>query len=177
MKLCVKCNERKHSKHFKIKINLLKEMVYFKVCEDCGDESMLSNSSWKNFMIDKGALSDSFPTSPVIYRGHEKYNIPGGFNKIYESQNGRCKTCETHQCDLSKILYVDHDHKTGAVRGLLCGSCNSCLGFSKDSIKTLKNMITYLNKNSQGKKEFDNKIKLSENDILEIEETMNLNRK
>jgi Recombination endonuclease VII/HECT-like Ubiquitin-conjugating enzyme (E2)-binding len=44
---------------------------------------------------------------------------------------------------------VDHNHKTRKFRGILCNSCNTLLGFSKDSIKILKNAISYLKKEKQ----------------------------
>ena len=43
-----------------------------------------------------------------------------------------------------KGLVVDHDHKTGEVRGLLCGPCNRALGFLKEDISNFNNAIQYL---------------------------------
>ena len=42
------------------------------------------------------------------------------------------------------VLVVDHDHKTGKVRGLLCHNCNRALGLLKDSTEYLENCISYL---------------------------------
>lgn len=39
---------------------------------------------------------------------------------------------------------LDHDHKTGVLRGVLCTRCNLSLGASKDSIGLLEKMIAYL---------------------------------
>lgn len=43
-----------------------------------------------------------------------------------------------------KLLMVDHNHKTGEVRGLLCDTCNRTLGLFKDSIPMLTRALTYL---------------------------------
>lgn len=43
---------------------------------------------------------------------------------MYNLQNGRCAICERPESDFSKRLAVDHNHKSGKVRGLLCFRCN-----------------------------------------------------
>jgi hypothetical protein len=53
------------------------------------------------------------------------------FNELFERQRGGCSLCgmpivrESHRADSAQ---VDHCHKTGKVRGLLCTSCNLTLG-------------------------------------------------
>lgn len=50
--------------------------------------------------------------------------------KLYAEQNGRCAICGEHKPMLGtkgKVICVDHNHKTGRVRGLLCTACNSRL--------------------------------------------------
>lgn len=45
------------------------------------------------------------------------------YESIYQYQNGRCFICQ-RATGARKRLAVDHDHATGYVRGLLCGTCN-----------------------------------------------------
>lgn len=74
-----------------------------------------------------------------------KYGItPEEYNKLFEEQEGKCKTCGIHQTELKYRLCVDHNHKTGEVRGLLCSHCNLCIGHSKENIETLSKIILYL---------------------------------
>lgn len=55
--------------------------------------------------------------------------------------DGRCMVCTDQP---SYQLHVDHDHLTGAVRGLLCRPCNHALGFLRDSITRAKQVVDYL---------------------------------
>ncbi len=61
--------------------------------------------------------------------------------ELHAAQADRCAICGTR---LYGEFTVDHDHTTGRVRGLLCGRCNSGLGFFKDSTRRLMNAIRYL---------------------------------
>jgi hypothetical protein len=49
----------------------------------------------------------------------------------------------------SKAIHIDHCHKTGNVRGILCNTCNVGIGFLKENIQVLQSAITYLNGNDQ----------------------------
>jgi hypothetical protein len=66
------------------------------------------------------------------------------YNRMFEEQEGCCKICKRHQTEFNKRLHVDHDHKTGKIRGLLCHNCNLALGRLGDSIQTLKSALEYL---------------------------------
>lgn len=68
------------------------------------------------------------------------------YNEMLVFQKHSCALCLTHQDDLNLKLAVDHDHATGQIRGLLCGSCNTGLGLFKDSIFRLDAAIKYLGK-------------------------------
>ena len=46
------------------------------------------------------------------------------YNRIFELQNGLCGICSRPQSDFKNKFAVDHNHKTGVIRGLLCVACN-----------------------------------------------------
>jgi len=70
------------------------------------------------------------------------------YEDMLKYQNGVCAICKQHetakQNGKTKMLCVDHDHKTGKVRGLLCTKCNKVLGLVDDNKIILENMIDYL---------------------------------
>ena len=74
------------------------------------------------------------------------------FNQMYAAQEGRCAICDRsfgsvfEEKPKHEKLCVDHNHKTGAVRALLCLKCNAGLGlFDDDPIRTAR-AVVYLEK-------------------------------
>ena len=53
------------------------------------------------------------------------------YDEMFEQQNGKCAICSEVSLGV-KRLCVDHNHKTGKVRGLLCNRCNIKLGIVED---------------------------------------------
>lgn len=72
------------------------------------------------------------------------------YNKLFQLQNGLCKICKKPEIRKNQFnkkpcrLNVDHDHKTGKIRGLLCNACNTALGLLRDNIANLNRAIRYL---------------------------------
>lgn len=74
------------------------------------------------------------------------------YNKMFIDQGGCCSICKIPQSALPKSFAVDHDHITGAIRGLLCDNCNRALGQFKDNVNNLKLAIAYLEKTQENSK-------------------------
>jgi Autographiviridae endonuclease VII len=66
------------------------------------------------------------------------------YRRMLGDQHGVCKLCGTVNKDGRKLA-VDHCHKTGRVRGLLCSTCNTGLGCFGDDPIQLARALEYLN--------------------------------
>jgi len=59
---------------------------------------------------------------------------------LLTSQGGVCAICARSP----EPPHVDHDHQTGAIRGILCNSCNLAIGMLQDSPDIVQAALTYL---------------------------------
>lgn len=77
---------------------------------------------------------------------------------LYDAQGGVCAICarskgkDREGRGTGKRLAVDHDHKTGKIRGLCCGKCNGILGWFRDAWDAGYRMMTYLTGNTPAAK-------------------------
>jgi hypothetical protein len=60
------------------------------------------------------------------------------YAKMHDAQGGRCGMCRLPSGLFTGTLAVDHCHKTGRVRGLLCSTCNSGIGLLRESPEILE---------------------------------------
>lgn len=74
---------------------------------------------------------------------------PEDYDRMFKSQRGKCAICRSSDTGQTgkRFLCVDHDHKTGKVRGLLCRRCNRGLGLLNDSLKNIETAARYLKEN------------------------------
>lgn len=72
----------------------------------------------------------------------KKYGITASdYDVMFASQNGKCAVCGKSQ---DRAFDVDHCHSSGAVRGLLCTSCNRMIGHAGDDPARLLSAAAYL---------------------------------
>jgi len=88
---------------------------------------------------------DNWYVKNGIKRSLEKYGITQEqYDSLYMSQRGRCAICHTDDFGRNARPSIDHDHITGAVRGILCSNCNTAIGLFRDSVDVLESAINYL---------------------------------
>ena len=126
-------------------------------CPKCGETNI------ENFYVDKNGIrtnknckechkkecNDRWHSRTWIDRWTSrasKYGVTKQFLiDLYEKQNGKCAICDEIPKS-ERGLHVDHCHKTGKVRGLLCHWCNTGIGALKENPNTLLQAIDYLRK-------------------------------
>jgi len=92
-----------------------------------------------------------------IFNHYLKYNYgidSQKYMEMFESQSGCCAICKRHQSHFKKRLALDHNHKTGAIRELLCKPCNTSLGNVEEDINRILAMIKYLKKHNSKEHDF-----------------------
>lgn len=126
MRFCKRCEIAKSEDNF----YLNKTGYYHPFCKPC---NTIRSREWKSNNKHKKYLSDI----------KHKFNLcHEGYKILFDKQKGLCAICNKEE--INRRLSVDHCHKTLAVRGLLCRSCNLAIGYLNDDIKLFKKAIKYL---------------------------------
>jgi hypothetical protein len=76
-------------------------------------------------------------------RWHNYHLSVTEYNRLLTQQNGVCAICREPERE-ERSLSVDHDHRTGRVRSLLCSGCNKAIGFLRESPLLARAAATYL---------------------------------
>jgi hypothetical protein len=127
----------------------------YKVCSRCKQTRPLSDFA-RSKAHSQGRFAYCKPCFTEYSRSHVKaiswrkhYGISQDeYWRLYEAQGGVCAICGQPETRIHKgtpaHMQVDHDHETGAIRGLLCGSCNTALGRFRDNPGLLQRALDYL---------------------------------
>lgn len=75
----------------------------------------------------------------VLKRYHNL--TPEDYAAMFERQGRRCRIC---LLPTERRLCVDHNHKDGHIRGLLCSNCNRALGYFHDDLNIVNRALYYL---------------------------------
>ena len=102
-----------------------------KFCSKCNSEKPLTEFYKKDRT---GRLDSTCKRCRIIAQREKTLGITDDeYWALYWKQNGRCGICHKRiNSRRYKRFAVDHDHKTGKIRGLLCHQCNTALGLLKD---------------------------------------------
>jgi hypothetical protein len=119
-----------------------------RTCYDCGD---VLDGKRQNISGSAGARCHTcFGKANYVYARRamlkSKYKMTEScYNAMLNAQGGVCKIClKPEENERFSKLSVDHCHKTGHVRGLLCSRCNTSIGKFKDDPALLLRAAKYL---------------------------------
>lgn len=127
-KICKTCKEVKDISRFTISSKRKNKIYYRNQCLNCYS-SLTRERHWK-----RRGISFSWQE----------------FEDLLRNQDFKCQICEisisSYQENRKRNFSgcLDHNHKTGKVRGILCENCNRALGLFKDSIKNINSALKYL---------------------------------
>jgi len=124
---------------------LMKERPSSKRCGSCGQEKTLGHFHVQKNSPDgkQGRCKACSSERRLSYH----YGLDAGvYARLKDAQDGACIVC---RCADQKRLYVDHNHATGAVRGLICHGCNVGIGHMKDDPTMLVRAAEYLVRTGQ----------------------------
>lgn len=148
-KICTKCKAEKSLSEFRYRKEMLDGHR-----SSCKERDVKDSTAYQKKNFEKVKVySKNYLKSRSKYTAKQKrkwylkvnYDIDvEDYDDIYIEQGGRCAICGRHQSEIKRSLFIDHCHKTGLVRGLLCHKCNLLLGHSNDNPEILMNAIKYL---------------------------------
>lgn len=109
-----------------------------------------SRKQWRldNLEHDKNRNREYWIKNPILrltYRLNKEYNITlKRYEEMLQAQDNKCAVCKINFSELKRKPCVDHCHKTGVVRGLLCHKCNVSIGLLNEDFGTVLNLVKYL---------------------------------
>jgi len=126
-----------------------KPSIWIVRCKYCGKEheqnsrEIQKNAKNRECELFKPHNWTGFEREDAIMR--RQYGISmEEFDELLEFQGGGCAICSKPIDELRRRMNIDHDHKNGKVRGILCSGCNTGLGHLGDNIEGLKKALYYL---------------------------------
>lgn len=75
---------------------------------------------------------------------------PEIFQELLDDQDGNCKVCGRHHSIFRGTFHVDHSHKDGRIRGLLCNNCNKHVVSNHEDGELLRRAGDYIENSSTG---------------------------
>jgi len=164
IKVCTKCGEDKTVENFYYVVGNKDHLHSW--CKPCvneynktsyknnRDKRLETHNSWYKINREEILIRRNANYDPAKEREASLKRLYGitleDYKKLFQEQKGVCAICKEYKVtNKSDKLYVDHNHTTGNVRGLLCHFCNQGLGNFEDNINLLQSSIDYLNKSDE----------------------------
>lgn len=164
-KICVRCKVEKDISEFHNRKRSKDGKAF--ACAECINYGTRNSPNRKKHQKAwnekrKGYHKEYYEKNKIMWlnRGRENYLIrtfgitQKQFDEMLESQGGVCAICGKQErvytpglvINETRRMCIDHDHKTGKIRGILCYACNVSIGRFDDNPETLRRAAEYLEK-------------------------------
>jgi len=150
-KQCTKCHETKSLIAFRLKRNRVIAEPSCRTCESRAASVRLKSNAAGHRAAQKRYEKAVAKMPLKVSRDRRKRIAKFGithddYQHMLASQGGCCAICQATRADRGKKnLAIDHCHRTGTVRGLLCTSCNVALGMLREDPERMRKMAAYIN--------------------------------
>lgn len=132
-KTCRRCGEVKERTEFGNNKSKYDGLTQF--CRPC-------HNTWQ--MERRHQNKEAFAVRENIRRLARHGLTVGMFDAMWARQGSACAICHSTETTGRGAFHIDHDHSTGAVRGILCQHCNLMLGHATDDPERLEAAARYL---------------------------------
>jgi acetyltransferase-like isoleucine patch superfamily enzyme len=142
-RICSKCGEQKHILEYGVRADTGR---LDRRCRDC---VAAYHRKWRKKNPGRSSAATrrwQLRNPEKVRDGHRRRSYgmePGEFDARLEAQNRECAVCQKL---IDESADVDHCHKTGKVRALLCRQCNRGLGQMRDDARYLQLALAYLHR-------------------------------
>lgn len=145
---CTGCEVEKADDHFYVQRSTKRGLTTAcKICTDERNARYRKNNKEKIRTLNAKWKANNPETKARSCRESDlkqKYGLSGlAYDRLFEAQQGKCAICGFSPTK-NRALCVDHCHRTGRVRKLLCDRCNQGLGAFKDDLGLLRKAARYL---------------------------------
>jgi len=117
------------------------------VCRRCNNAAQKTSRERRGRAVVAAVRRAHYRANPDAFRRYNlsRYDItPVDFDELLAAQGGGCACCGAQANADGKRLFVDHDHATGAIRGVVCRKCNAGIAALGDSIEGVRRALAYL---------------------------------
>lgn len=139
MKVCRSCRQELPIEKFKLdkKYNSCRPDCYPCVYANNKDAVLTRANEWRKNNKDRIRMNNYL----------REYGVSlDWYNEQLSKQEGRCAICSADNPRSSRVKHfsIDHNHKTGQVRKLLCFPCNAAIGYLQDNPQLARTLAAYL---------------------------------
>ena len=144
-KVCSKCHKKRRRTSFhRQSVGPYGTEYHRAVCKACDTKT---KAAWREANPERAELvrKRSYEKLRKVQHLRHRFGLTiEQFDALQATSDGRCQICKRSEPRKNRRLSLDHDHKTGKLRGFTCSRCNMLLGLAQDDPALLESAAAYL---------------------------------